>query len=115
MRYRPLGTTGVEGSLAHVGVEALDLHLLHNPSLEVIRQGEAFATLTELQAAGKIRHYGASVYTAEEGQAAIDTGGAGVLMLTYHPIAQAQGAEVLPYAAARRVGAWLARRWPTGC
>jgi aryl-alcohol dehydrogenase-like predicted oxidoreductase len=93
----------VEGSLARLGVDTLDVYLLHNPSLEVLRDGEAFATLARLQAAGKLRHYGASVYTAQEGRAAIDAGAAAV-MITYNLIAQAQGAELFPDAAARGVG-----------
>jgi len=81
----------------------------------VIGQGEAFATLAELRAAGKIRHYGASVYTAEKGRAAIDTGGAGVLMLPTNLIAQEQGAEVLPHAAACGVGVQARSPLATGC
>lgn len=94
----------VEESGERLGVEAIDLYLLHNPSLEVLKEGEALGTLQRLKEAGLIRFYGASVYSAEEGRAAIDVGRAEALMITYNLLSQAPAHDLFPYAAERGVG-----------
>lgn len=102
----------VEGSRERLGVEAIDLYLLHNPSLEVLTQGEALGTLQRLKGDGLIRFYGASVYSAEEGRAAIDIGQADALMITYNLLSQAPAQDLFPYAAQRDVG--IIARSPLG-
>jgi aryl-alcohol dehydrogenase-like predicted oxidoreductase len=94
----------VEGSRTRLGVDAIDLYLLHNPSLEVLRQGDALETLRRLKEEGVIRFYGASVYSAEEGKAAIDVGEVDALMITYNLIAQGPAHDLFPYARERGVG-----------
>lgn len=94
----------VEGSRERLGADAIDLYLLHNPSLEIIQRGEALETLRRLKERGAIRFYGASVYNAEEGRAAIDVGRVDALMITYNLIAQAPARDLFPYAAERGVG-----------
>ncbi len=55
-----------EASLKRLDVETLDLTQLHCSPTEVLRRGEVFDTLRELQAEGKIRRFGASVESMEE-------------------------------------------------
>jgi aryl-alcohol dehydrogenase-like predicted oxidoreductase len=61
----------IERSLKNLETECLDLVQLHCPPTEVYYQPEAFTILDKLVAAGKIRHYGVSVATVEEGLKAI--------------------------------------------
>jgi len=73
----------VEESLRRVRRDHIDLYLLHNPSLEVIRAGDVFATLDELRASGKIRHGGVSVHTTQEGLAALAQPGCAAIQMVF--------------------------------
>lgn len=48
----------------------VDICLLHNPDLETIDRGEAFAAMEQMRKKGDVRHWGVSITTAEEGIAA---------------------------------------------
>jgi len=56
----------VEGSLQRLGVEELDLIQLHCVPLAVLKSGEIFEWLDELEQEGKIKAFGASVESMEE-------------------------------------------------
>jgi aryl-alcohol dehydrogenase-like predicted oxidoreductase len=62
----------VEDSLRNLGVDCLDLLQLHCPPNKVYYMPEVFGALDDLARAGKIRYYGVSVKTAEEGLKAIE-------------------------------------------
>jgi aryl-alcohol dehydrogenase-like predicted oxidoreductase len=64
-------TAFVERSLKNLATEAIDLLQLHCPPSEVYYRPEVFAVLDDLVAAGKLRHYGVSVTSPEEGLKAI--------------------------------------------
>ncbi len=71
--YSPeLFTRCVDDSLERLGVDVLDLVQLHCVPPHWLRQGEVFAWLDDLKAAGKIRHYGASVETMDEALVCLD-------------------------------------------
>jgi len=55
-----------EASLKRLGVEALDLTQLHCVPTDVLKRGEVFETLRQLQKEGIIRHWGASVESMAE-------------------------------------------------
>ena len=65
-------TAFVERSLKNLGTDAIDLLQLHCPPNEVYYRPEVFGALDDLVAAGKLRHYGASVKSPEEGLKAMD-------------------------------------------
>lgn len=65
-------TTFVDRSLKNLGVETIDLLQLHCPPNEVYYRPEVFGMLDDLVAAGKLRYYGASVKSPEEGLKAMD-------------------------------------------
>ena len=65
-------TAFVERSLRNLATDAIDLLQLHCPPNEVYYRPEVFAALDDLVAAGKLRHYGVSVKSPEEGLKAID-------------------------------------------
>lgn len=60
----------VDQSRRQLGMEALDLTLLHCPPTPVFSDNKVFAVLDALKAEGKIRHYGVSIERIEEGLAA---------------------------------------------
>ena len=51
----------LEESLRRLETDYIDLYQLHNPRLSAIESDELFATLEEMKAAGKIRHYGVAL------------------------------------------------------
>jgi aryl-alcohol dehydrogenase-like predicted oxidoreductase len=65
-------TAFVERSLKCLSVETIDLLQLHCPPNDVYYIPEVFGVLEDLVAAGKLRHYGVSVKSPEEGLKAID-------------------------------------------
>ncbi len=57
----------VDGSLKRMGLNKLDMVLLHCPPSEVYEKDEVFAKLDELKRIGKIDAYGVSIEKVEEG------------------------------------------------
>lgn len=57
----------LNGSLRRLGVNEIFLYQLHNPDLEVLREGRVFDLLEEFRDAGKITYYGVSINEPEEG------------------------------------------------
>src|SRR5262249_22619883 len=64
--------TFVDRSLKNLGTDRIDLLQLHCPPNEVYYRPEVFGILEDLVAAGKLRFYGASVKSPEEGLKAMD-------------------------------------------
>src|SRR3954468_17837040 len=60
-------TAFIERSLTNLSAEAIDLLQLHCPPNEVYYRPEVFGVLDDLVAEGKLRHYGVSVKSPEEG------------------------------------------------
>jgi len=56
----------VEKSLARLGVEQIDILQLHSPSLDMIKNEEAFEALEILKSQGKIKHAGWSITSFKE-------------------------------------------------
>ena len=65
-------TRFVERSLRNLRTDCLDLLQLHCPPTEVYYRPETFEALDDIMRAGKIRYYGVSVSTVEEGLKAIE-------------------------------------------
>lgn len=88
----------IAGSLQRLRRDAIDIYLLHNPSPEVLAEDEAMGALRAARAAGSVRFVGASVYTAAEGRAAIEVGGADVVMITHNLLNHGESDELLALA-----------------
>jgi aryl-alcohol dehydrogenase-like predicted oxidoreductase len=65
-------TEWVDRSLKNLSTERIDLLQLHCPPNEVYYRPEVFETLEDFVAAGKLRYYGVSVKSPEEGLKAMD-------------------------------------------
>jgi aryl-alcohol dehydrogenase-like predicted oxidoreductase len=61
----------IESSLRRLDTDRIDLFLLHSPSAEAIAQGEAFAMLNGLRAAGTLGGWGISVDDEAAARAAL--------------------------------------------
>jgi aryl-alcohol dehydrogenase-like predicted oxidoreductase len=98
----------LEGSLRRLGTDRVDLYQLHNPRLDAIEHDECFATLEELRAEGKVRHYGVALGPAigwrEEGLEAIRRRGIASVQTVYNLLEQDPGRDLMAAAAERGVG-----------
>jgi len=65
-------TEWVDRSLKNLGTERIDLLQLHCPPNDVYYRPEVFGILEDFVAAGKLRYYGVSVKSPEEGLNAMD-------------------------------------------
>lgn len=93
-----------EQSLRRLQREAIDLYQIHCPPLEILRDGSVFAVLDQLKTEGKIRHYGVSVETIEEGLLCLEYPGVEALQVIYNLFRQQPALELLPRAAAQGTG-----------
>jgi aryl-alcohol dehydrogenase-like predicted oxidoreductase len=107
--------TALEGSLRRLGTDFVDLYQLHNPRMDAIDHDECFATLEELRAEGKIRHYGVALGPAigwrEEGLEAIRRRDIASVQTVYNLLEQDPGRDLIAAAAEHGVG--LIARVPT--
>jgi aryl-alcohol dehydrogenase-like predicted oxidoreductase len=56
-----------ENSLRRLKRDTIDLYQIHCPPLSILQDGRVFEVLDKLQSEGKVRYYGVSVETVEEG------------------------------------------------
>ncbi|RMG61097.1 MAG: aldo/keto reductase [Bacteroidetes bacterium] len=77
-------TRFVDEALTNTDLDCLDLVQLHCPPTPVYENGEVFAVLDDLKAAGKIRHYGVSVETVAEAERAIQWPGVATVQIIFN-------------------------------
>jgi aryl-alcohol dehydrogenase-like predicted oxidoreductase len=100
----------LHGSLQRLQTDYIDLYQLHNPTVEVIKQGEVWDVLERRKREGKIRHYGVSINTMEEGAAAAQDGRSATIQVEYNLLAQEPAETFFP--AARSAGIAIIARVP---
>jgi aryl-alcohol dehydrogenase-like predicted oxidoreductase len=106
--------SAVDDSLRRLSRDYLDLYQLHNPPLSLLKSGEVFDALNDLQANGKIRYYGVSIHTAAEGEACIQYQRSSTIQLLYNLfslVEPEQSLEVI-FETATRHGVGLIAREP---
>lgn len=94
----------MEESLKRLQTDYVDLYQLHNPNVEVIRSAEIWDLLERRKKEGKIRHYGVSINTMEEGIAAVQDGRSDTVQVEYNLLDQQAARELLPLAQKANVG-----------
>jgi diketogulonate reductase-like aldo/keto reductase len=93
-----------DASLRRLGVETIDLYLLHWPGRHPV--AETVEAFEQLRAAGKIRHWGVSNFDLEEMQeiAALPAGAACATdQVLYHPAARGIEFSLLPWCRSRNM------------
>ena len=93
-----------EGSLRRLGVESLDLTQLHCPPFDVLKRGEVFEWLRTLKKEGKIKNFGVSVETVEEGLFCLEQEGVASLQVIFNIFRQKPIAGLFERAKAKGVG-----------
>jgi aryl-alcohol dehydrogenase-like predicted oxidoreductase len=94
----------MDESLRRLQTDYIDLYQLHNPTVEVIERGAVWEVLERAKKAGKIRHYGVSINSMEEGTAAVKDGRAETIQVEYNLLAQEPAETFFPAAQQANIG-----------
>jgi len=93
-----------ENSLQRLQRERIDLYQIHCAPFAILKDGQVFEVLEKLQQEGKIRHFGVSVETIEEGLFCLDAPGLKALQVIFNLLRQKPALELFPKAHAAGVG-----------
>jgi aryl-alcohol dehydrogenase-like predicted oxidoreductase len=88
----------VDGSLKRLRSDYIDLYQLHNPSLDDLRRDDIHEVLDRLQSVGKIRYWGVSINTPDEGIEIVKRGWGYTLQVLYNVLNQAPAKDLFPLA-----------------
>lgn len=91
----------VEQSLRRLRTDYLDLLQLHNPPPSVVDSDDVFDALEALKAAGKVRYYGISCRTVEDGISCLRSGQISSLQVPVNLVEQSARRSLLPRAQRR--------------
>jgi aryl-alcohol dehydrogenase-like predicted oxidoreductase len=94
----------VDGSLKRLRTDFIDLYQLHNPTLDDLQREDIQEAMDRLQEAGKIRFWGVSITTPEEGIEIINRGWGYTLQVLYNVLNQAAAATLFPLAKQKGYG-----------
>jgi aryl-alcohol dehydrogenase-like predicted oxidoreductase len=94
----------VDGSLKRLRTDYIDLYQLHNPTLDELRRDDIQEAMDRLQEAGKIRFWGVSITTPEEGIEIVRNGWGYTLQVLYNALNQAPANELFPLAQEKGYG-----------
>jgi aryl-alcohol dehydrogenase-like predicted oxidoreductase len=94
----------VDGSLKRLRTDYIDLYQAHNPTLEELQKEDIQEAMARLQEIGKIRFWGVSVSSVEEGLTIIRKGWGYALQVLYNILNQAPEQELFPLAKEKGYG-----------
>ncbi len=93
-----------EASLRRLERDQIDLFQIHCPPMEILKDGQVFEVLDKLKDEGKIRYYGVSVETVEEGLLCLKYPGVSTLQVIFNIFRQKPLEELFPKAYEQGVG-----------
>jgi aryl-alcohol dehydrogenase-like predicted oxidoreductase len=93
-----------EASLRRLGVDAIDLYQIHWPADDLAETAEGWATMAEMQKAGKVRWIGVSNFSLQELQKAKDIAPITSLQPPYSLIRRDVEKELLPFCERENIG-----------
>jgi len=93
-----------EDSLRNLQRETIDLYQVHCPATKILEDGQVLEVLDKLKAEGKIRAYGVSVESVEEGLICLRYPGVQALQVIFNLFRQKPLEQLFPEAHARGVG-----------
>ncbi|MER2063899.1 MAG: aldo/keto reductase [Alkalibacterium sp.] len=94
----------LEDSLRRLNREQIDLYQIHCAPLQMLKETDIFPILDKLKKEGKIRSYGVSVETDEEGLFVLDNTDASALQVIFNVLRQKPLKELFPKAQEKNVG-----------
>ncbi|WP_413378906.1 aldo/keto reductase [Alkalihalobacillus sp. 1P02AB] len=93
-----------ESSLKRLNREAIDLYQIHCPPTDILKDGAVFDILNRLQEEGKIKNYGVSVETVEEGLICLENPNVKTLQVIFNLFRQKPLEQLFPEAEKKEVG-----------
>ena len=93
-----------EASLKRLARDRIDLYQIHCPATEILKEGEVFHVLDRLQREGKVRHYGVSVESVEEGLLCLEHPNVKSLQVIFNLFRQKPAEELFQRAKGQGVG-----------
>ncbi|WP_077623579.1 aldo/keto reductase [Sediminibacillus massiliensis] len=97
-------TAYCEDSLRRLERDQIDLYQIHCPPMEILKDGRVFEVLDKLKDQGKIRHYGVSVETVEEGLFCLENTNVSALQVIFNIFRQKPLEKLFPQAYEQGVG-----------
>ncbi|NMA89731.1 MAG: aldo/keto reductase [Amphibacillus sp.] len=97
-------TNYLENTLRRIERDTLDLYQIHCPPFEILKDGSVFEVLDKLKEQGKIRHYGVSVETVEEGLFCLENENVSALQVILNMMRQKPLETLIPKALEKNVG-----------
>jgi aryl-alcohol dehydrogenase-like predicted oxidoreductase len=94
----------IDGSLRRLRTDYVDLYQVHNPTIEQLRREEIQEAMERLQEIGKVRYWGVSISTNEEGVEIINRGWGNALQVLYNVLNQSPSSELFPLAKQKGYG-----------
>jgi len=94
----------VDGSLRRLRTDYVDLYQVHNPTIEQLRREEIQEAMERLQEIGKVRYWGVSISTNEEGIEIINRGWGHALQVLFNVLNQSAANELFPLAKQKGYG-----------
>lgn len=93
-----------ENSLRRLNRDQIDLYQIHCPPLKILQDGKVFEALEKLKEQGKIRYYGVSVETVEEGLYCLEHTNISSLQVIFNVFRQKPLEKLFPKAHEKGVG-----------
>jgi aryl-alcohol dehydrogenase-like predicted oxidoreductase len=94
----------LEESLRQLQLEAIDLLLIHNTTLNCLRNTDALACMEEARTQGKVRFIGASCYEEDASLAALESDSVRALQVPFNLLDGRMSRNVFPTASKRSAG-----------
>src|SRR5215472_11683880 len=91
-------------SCERLQTDYVDLYQLHNPPMQLIRDGRMFKTLEKLKASGRIRSYGISIHDPQEGIQAMKNKDIGAIQVVFNLLRQEAKNQLFREATQENVG-----------
>jgi aryl-alcohol dehydrogenase-like predicted oxidoreductase len=91
-------------SCERLGSDYIDLYQLHNPPIQLVKDGRVFKILEKLRASGKIRHYGISIHDPQEGLLAMRDRELGAIQVAFNFLRQEAKNQLFREATKNNVG-----------
>ncbi len=91
-------------SCERLQTDYVDLYQLHNPPVQLLKNGEIFQALEKLKDAGKIRHYGVSIHDPQEGLLSMKYGQPATIQVVFNLLRQEAKNQLFQAVRAQNVG-----------
>src|SRR5712664_578960 len=91
-------------SCERLQTDYVDLYQLHNPPVQLLKNGKIFEALEKLKDTGRIRHYGVSIHDPQEGLLSIKYGQPATIQVVFNLLRQEAKNQLFQAARAQNVG-----------